>query len=168
MNIIVERLVDIIKVGRRERSEPFLNLTQISIPRILPRESIENLGQAIRFVHTEEPEQPTQIGANSSPKMRQLRSMRVFLVRRLVGSINQGKLDSTIAKALRESTALDQVYLKKEIKEDHARDVVGGQSLYHCARTCYAQDFDGHVEGCIYRIISTRDSFFARLRLHRG
>jgi hypothetical protein len=43
-----------IKVGQRERSEPFLNISEICVPRFLPRESLDNIAQAMRFVHIEQ------------------------------------------------------------------------------------------------------------------
>src|SRR5436190_19291554 len=87
------------KVGLRERSEPFLNLSEANIPRLLPRESMENLRQAIKFVHFEE------FNPDKTPNF-EIYSMRIFLVRRLVGTIGRTGLNAALAESLRKSTAV--------------------------------------------------------------
>lgn len=106
-----------IKVGRRERSEPFLNISEIYVPRFLPRESLDNIAQAMRFVHVEQDGYKAfnNFGgnknfdsANSITNAKSSNSgthnMRAFLVRRPVGTVSKTWLDEELAKCVLKST----------------------------------------------------------------
>ena len=121
------------KVGRRERSEPFLNLSEATIPRLLPRESMENLHQAIKVVHFKSP--------NS-----EICCMRVFLVRRLVGTIGETRLNAALAESLRKSTAVYTLLDKGEISKLQVDKYA--DKLLHCAKSCNPGGAGGHVQGC--------------------
>ena len=98
VSTIVERLISITKVGRRERPEPVLIISETSIPRLLPREDMKNLTKAMKFVHQCEFEDGKYIW-----------TLRAFIVRRLLGSIDKTEMDSLMAKGLRESIQLTNV-----------------------------------------------------------
>jgi hypothetical protein len=127
------------KVGRRERSESFLNLSEANIPRLLPRESMENLCQAIKFVRFE------KFDPDKSPNF-EICGMRVFLVRRLVGTIGSTGLNAALAESLRNSTAVDTLLDKGEpskLQVDKYAD-----KLLRCAKNCNPRGPGGHVQGC--------------------
>lgn len=127
------------KVGRRERSEPFLNLSEVTIPRFLPRESMENLHQATKFVRFEE------FNPDKSPNF-EICGMRVFLVRRLVGTICKTGLNAALAESLRRSTAVDTLLDKgkaSKLQVDKYAD-----KLLRCAKNCDSGKAGGHVHGC--------------------
>ena len=127
------------KVGRRERSEPFLHLLEATIPRLLPRESMENLHQAIKVVHFE------KLDPDNSANF-EICGIRVFLVRRLVGTIGRTSLNAALAKSLRKSTAvytpLDNGKISKLQVDKYA------DKLLHCAKSCNPGGAGGHVQGC--------------------
>ncbi|KAF2502568.1 hypothetical protein BU16DRAFT_554623 [Lophium mytilinum] len=99
---IIQRLVELVMVGRRERSEPFLNLSEITIPRLLPRESMENLSRAIKVAcfQTSKPDQSASF---------ETRGIRVFLFRRLIGTTGKGGLDEALTKSLQETASVDHL-----------------------------------------------------------
>ncbi|EED22064.1 hypothetical protein TSTA_093100 [Talaromyces stipitatus ATCC 10500] len=160
---LVERLINMIKVGRRERSEPFLNISKNWAPRFLPRESMNKISQAIRFVHIENHDPDTldktdrQDGSDNAdkasnalkPSNSSIRGMRAFLVRRPVGKTSRTCLDKALAKCIRESTTARTLFDRGErsrTKLDSFAD-----KLFYCANRCYTGDTRSHSEQCSSR-----------------
>lgn len=140
---LVERLISMTKVGRRERSESFLNISEVCVPRLLPRESMENISEAIRFVHIKKhnPKEP------SEPK---IDGMRALLFRRPVGTIGKSRLDQELAKSIQQSSAVHTLLDRGDVSGWTRLDENEKQLLY-CANTCY-HDFGGvHTEECSIR-----------------
>ncbi|KAF2816919.1 uncharacterized protein BDZ99DRAFT_404154 [Mytilinidion resinicola] len=133
---IVNRLIDLSKIGRRERSEPFLNLSETTIPRAIPRESMENLCQAIKVVRFEEP------GPDKTPHSK-TRGMRVFLFRRLVGTIGKSGLDKALAKSFQESTTVITLIDKGNAPNLQLDNDADGLLSY--ANKCNLRKADGDV-----------------------
>ena len=139
VSALIEQVISMTKVGRRECSEPFLNLSEATIPHLLPRESMENLRQAIKVVHFEE------FDPDKRPNF-EICGMRIFLVRRLVGTISRTNLKAALAESLRKSTAVDTLLDKgktSKLKVDEYAD-----KLLNCAKNCNPIGADGHVQGC--------------------
>lgn len=131
------------KVGRRERSDSFLNTSKVCVPRLLPRESMENISEAIRFVHIEnhDPKEP------SEPK---IDGMRALLFRRPVGTISKSRLDQELAKSIQQSSAVDTL-LDRGDGSGLTRLDEREKELLYCANTCY-HDFGGvHTKECSIR-----------------
>lgn len=98
MSTIVEHLIGITKVGRRERPDAFLIISETSILRLLLWENMNNLGKAIKFVYWRESE-----NGNSTY------TLRAFIVHRLLGSIDKTEMETSMAEALRKSVELMNV-----------------------------------------------------------
>lgn len=95
--MIVERLAGITKVGRRERPESFLHLTEIYVPRSRLRESRNNLCQGIKIVYERDDSKSSNIAISQ---------LRIFAFRRLVGTIGPAGMKSELATALERATAV--------------------------------------------------------------
>ncbi|KAI7972423.1 hypothetical protein EIK77_008886 [Talaromyces pinophilus] len=154
---LVERLISMTKVGRRERSESFLNISEVCVPRLLPRVSMENISKAIRFVHIEKdnPKEPLE------PK---IDGIRALLLRRPVGTIGKSGLDQELAKSIQQSSAVHTLLGRGDGRGLTRLDKNEKQLLY-CANTCY-HDFGGvHTEECSIRgmvdfMVATRSTWY--------
>ncbi|OCK77024.1 hypothetical protein K432DRAFT_436743 [Lepidopterella palustris CBS 459.81] len=144
---IIKRLIGLTMVGRRERSEPFLNLSEITIPRLVPRESMENLSQAIKVV------QFKKFDADKIPQL-ETRGMRVFLFRRLIGTIGKSSLNKALAESLQESTTVCALINKgkaPKLQLDSDAD-----ELLDYAKKCNLRKADGDVHEYTFQGIAER------------
>jgi hypothetical protein len=96
------------KVGRRERSDPFLIIAEARIPRLLPRDQFTNFGKCVKFVYWVDLDTKNVDTDNFHPD-KLTHYLRGFIIRRPLGSINKNAMDSALVAALKASTELESV-----------------------------------------------------------
>ena len=96
------------KVGRRERSDPFLIIAEAQIPRLLPRDQLINFGQCVKFVYWVDLDSK-KVDTDKFHPDKLTHYLRGFIIRRPLGTINKNAMDLALVTALKASTQLESV-----------------------------------------------------------